>query len=104
MEEPLEVRSIPLLLETDMAYVRAGMPFVLHDAADGEPLEDSPSTDGEQVAARVIQSDDVDGRTWVKVELYDQSPCDGEPSETTEGWMPLHDDAGRLMLWFATDC
>jgi hypothetical protein len=100
----LKVLDVTDLLDTDMAYVRAGIEFELHDDAGGEVLDEQPEESSEEVPARVIRTKEVDGRIWVKVELYDQSACDGEQEEIAEGWMPLHDDGGRLRLWFVSDC
>lgn len=104
VEKPLEVRPVTDLLDTDMGYIRAGMAIELFDDADGEPLEEQPEGSSDDIPARVLRSEDVDGRTWVKVELYDQSKCEGDQEEIAEGWMPLHDDAGRLTMWFYSDC
>ncbi len=102
--EKLVVRDVVDLLDTDMAYLRGGMPPKLFDDAAGEPLAEQPEDSSDDISARVIRHKEVDGRIWVKVELYDQSPCEGEQEEVAEGWMPLHDDAGRLQFWFYSDC
>jgi len=102
--DKLEVHEVVDLLDTDLAYLRGGVPPDLYDDVDSEPLDDQPEAPSDDLAAHVTRHEEVDGRTWVKVKLYDQGPCAEDKQEVAEGWTPLHDDAGRLKFWFLPEC
>jgi hypothetical protein len=84
----------------------------LTDAWDGQlrpaPADGAPTrrvrfyrADEDEFAADVKQVRTVNGRLWLRVAVFAESPCEGgDPAVADEGWLPAYAPGGRLTAWF----
>jgi hypothetical protein len=84
----------------------------LTDAWDGHlrpaPSDDAPArrvriyrADEDEFAADVKEVRTVNGRLWLRVAVFAESPCEGgDPAVADEGWLPAYATGGRLTAWF----
>jgi len=100
----VEMLHVADLVPGKMAYLRAKRSTDLYDEPDGEVIE--------QLVARKLELPleieavkKLGDRWWLQVTPLTRSRCEGgKPRPNLAGWMPMHDDQGRLMVWYFTDC
>jgi hypothetical protein len=73
-------------------------------APDVRATAAAPVKPGQSV--QVIEMRDVDGRTFVKIDVMSHSVCDagasGPPDVVATGWLPLHASTGDPTIWFSS--
>lgn len=95
--------SLHRLLVDGLAYVAIAPDAPLRSTADVE-RPDPASVAWLQFddPVRVLDSREIDGRLWLKVERLIDSFCETgeEPDAVATGWLPAHDASGEPLIWF----
>jgi len=91
--EPLRQRSLAFLdgdWDGRVFSEPAGLRYTISRLKGMQPREEYP--------ADVLEVREVDGAWWLRVALYEQSPCyDPDASPVHAGWLPAFSSAGRLV-------
>ena len=78
--------------------------LLMEPGARAKTVAAAPVKPGQSV--QVLEMRDVDGRTFVKVDVMSHSLCTagdhGPPEVVATGWLPLHAPTGDPTIWFSS--
>lgn len=100
--------SLAELIDDSFTYLAEAWDGKLYPEADllARPVDipTARDTTGEPVVD-VREVRQIDGRLWVRLVLYDQSPCEGdEPKELLEAWVPAWTRAQPTVWFYSRGC
>jgi hypothetical protein len=92
------------LIVNRLNYLTKGWDSLVRSA----PSLEAPATpvpfvnrEDDEVPANVVETSQAGGTLWLRVEVWDRSPCEGEdPRVIATGWIPAWAPNGKPTAWF----
>ncbi len=96
------LHPLELIVLKRFTYLSRNWNGRLWSAAGASLANELSVSAGEEKTVNVLNAVRHQGRSWLHVEIYSHSPCDGgdQPRVIATGWVPAHQADGEPLVWF----